>query len=158
MKEYIFKSMVDGKVVISINEGVLKISRPGIAARLLHGSSGDRVIMINQIAAIQLKRAGLSQGYIKIILNSGISKQKGPLGAKIDENVILFDAGTHNRMNNQNAEEIKEYIENYIQKLENKNTTEDDKYDKLLKLKKLLDSNAISIQEYETEKSKILSK
>ena len=36
------------------------------------------------------------------------------------------------------------------------NVREDDKYDKIAKLKKLLDSKAISLEEYSSEKEKLL--
>jgi len=69
-----------------------------------------------------------------------------------DENTIGFVGKKYN----QQALEIKDYIEN---KLLNKDTiiTSTDKYDQLSKIKKLLDENVISQEEFENEKKKILN-
>lgn len=58
---------------------------------------------------------------------------------------------------NDAAEEIKRTIEQYNLN-SNKVTTiaKEDKYDKLAKLKKLLDDNVITQEEFENEKCKLL--
>lgn len=55
--------------------------------------------------------------------------------------------------------EIKNTIENYNKNTKNESIIlkqESDTYDKIAKLKKLLDSNAIMQEEYNNEKSKLL--
>lgn len=56
--------------------------------------------------------------------------------------------------------EIKNTIENYNKNTKNESIIlkqESDTYDKIAKLKKLLDSNAIMQEEYNNEKSKLLN-
>lgn len=61
---------------------------------------------------------------------------------------------------NAAADEIKNTIENYNKNTKNESIIlkqESDTYDKIAKLKKLLDSNAIMQEEYNNEKSKLLN-
>ena len=60
---------------------------------------------------------------------------------------------------NAAVDEIKNTIENYNKNTKNESIIlkqESDTYDKIAKLKKLLDSNAIMQEEYNNEKSKLL--
>lgn len=58
---------------------------------------------------------------------------------------------------NAAADEIKNTIENYTKNESIILKQESDTYDKIAKLKKLLDSNAIMQEEYNNEKSKLLN-
>lgn len=61
---------------------------------------------------------------------------------------------------NAAVDEIKNTIENYNKNTKNESIIlkqESDTYDKIAKLKKLLDSNAIMQEEYNNEKSKLLN-
>lgn len=156
-KEYIFNSpTMGGKTKIVLSGNSVTISRPGVLSKLSHGFSGDKTIMINQISAVQIKKAGMARGYIQFILAGTREAKSGILGSK-DENIIYFDSAFKNKEVNANAEEIKKYIEQYNSNIYNQNIVkEDDKYDKLIKLKKLLDDSVISQEEFENEKTKIL--
>ncbi len=62
---------------------------------------------------------------------------------------------------NAAVDEIKNTIENYNKNTKNESIIlkqESDTYDKIAKLKKLLDSNAIMQEEYNNEKSKLLNR
>ena len=79
-------------------------------------------------------------------------------GDSKNENIVYFASTFNNKKTNDAAEEIKRTIEQYNLN-SNKGTTivkEEDKYDKLVKLKKLLDDNVITQEEFENEKSKLL--
>ena len=79
-------------------------------------------------------------------------------GNSKDENIVYFASTFNNKNTNNAAEEIKRVIEQY-NLYTNKGTTsvkEEDKYDKLAKLKKLLDDGVITKEEFEKEKIKLL--
>ena len=153
-KEYIFKSFLDGKVILTINNGLLSIKRPGLTSTFYHGLSGEKSILIKNISSIQIKKAGVFQGYIQISIAGSAEQKSGAVREKKDENIIYFDS----RKSNPLAEEIKKYVENYNADNAYKNipNTSEDKYDKLIKLKKLLDNNIISQEEFDKEKTNIL--
>lgn len=76
-------------------------------------------------------------------------------------NVIISTSSSKYNFNYiKNAEELKNYFNNIIFNLdENKNNnlnSNEDKYDKLSKLKKLMDENIITKEEFKKEKDKIL--
>lgn len=162
-KIFKFKSMNQGNVEITLNDNRLTISRPGIIAKLSHGFTGEKTILINQITAVQLKKVGFSRGYLQFIVSGHEEKKSGILKGDKDENIIYFDnfGNKQNAIMNQNAEYIKNYIEEYNSRRNNNQSTtvvqQNDKYDKLSKLKKLLDENIINQEEFEKEKEKLLN-
>lgn len=160
-KEYIFNDpTMGGKTIIKLGEGTLTISRPGIMSKFSHGFSGEKTILFNQISGIQIKKAGMARGYIQFIMAGTKEGKSGVLfGDSKNENIVYFASTFNNNKTNSAAEEIKRTIEQYNLSI-NKTAPvikQEDKYDKIAKLKELLDRNAISQEEYDHEKSKILS-
>lgn len=160
-KQFTFNSiMKDGKTIITIDDGRLTISRPGILSKLSHGFSGEKAILIENISAVQLKKAGISRGYIQFIMPGAIEKRSGITNGAIDENIIYFESKKYN----EDAETIKLYIENYnLYKNKNSSTTINqqvtkNKYDELRQLNGLLADGIINQEEFDKEKGKILSK
>lgn len=160
-KQFTFNSiMKDGKTIITIDDGRLTISRPGILSKLSHGFSGEKTILIENISAVQLKKAGISRGYIQFIMPGAIEKRSGITNGAIDENIIYFESKKYN----EDAETIKLYIENYnLYKNKNSSTTINqqvtkNKYDELRQLNGLLADGIINQEEFDKEKEKILSK
>lgn len=159
-KEFIFNDpTMGGKAIVKLEEGRLAISRPGIMSKFSHGFSGEKTILFNQISAIQIKKAGMARGYIQFVMAGTKEGKSGVIfGNSKDENIIYFASTFNNKKTNDAAEEIKSTIEQYNLNA-NKGTTivkEEDKYDKLAKLKKLLDDNVILQEEFESEKTKLL--
>lgn len=159
-KQFTFNSiMKDGKTIITIDDGRLTISRPGILSKLSHGFSGEKTILIENISAVQLKKAGISRGYIQFIMPGAIEKRSGITNGAIDENIIYFESKKYN----EDAETIKLYIENYnLYKNKNSSTTINqqvtkNKYDELRQLNGLLADGIINQEEYNKEKEKILN-
>lgn len=162
-KQFTFNSiMKDGKTIITIDDGRLTISRPGILSKLSHGFSGEKTILIENISAVQLKKAGIYRGYIQFIMPGAIEKRSGITNGAIDENIIYFESKKYN----EDAETIKLYIENYnLYKNKNKNNSTTinqqvtkNKYDELRQLNDLLADGIINQEEFDKEKEKILSK
>ena len=160
VKEYTFNDpTMGGKTIVSIGEGTLTISRPGLISKFSHGFSGEKTILLSQISAIQIKKAGISRGYIQFIMAGTKEGKSGAIfGDSKNENIIYFASTFNNKKTNAAAEEIKHTIEQYNLNSGRETITdkEADKYYKLLKLKKLLDDNAITQAEYESEKSRLL--
>ena len=109
-----------------------------------------------------MKEAGLTTGYIQFVIIGSQESKGGLKQALEDENSIVFGGTFDDKTLNRNAREIKSYIEqfNSIKPVESGVTNiikNDDKYDKLKKLKDLLDNNIINQEEFEKEKSKLLN-
>lgn len=155
-KTYLFNSpFMGGKTKITIDNGILRIERPGLISKLSHGFVGEKAIKIKDIVSVQLKEAGFARGYIQFVMAGTIEKKVSITKNNNDENTVYFDASGKQSKENEMAREIKEYIENY--NTQGVVKTEDN-YDKLIKLKKLLDDNIINQEEFEKEKEKILNK
>ncbi len=70
---------------------------------------GDKEIRIDQITAVQMKKPGLTRGFIRLAFTGGQeSKQGGAVAAANDENAILFK-GSQTR----DFEHAKQLIEYY---------------------------------------------
>lgn len=162
-KKYLFNSLSDGKVEIIIENNKLTISRPGLISKFSHGLSGDKTILINQITAVQLKKVGFSRGYIQFIISGHEERKSGVVKGEKDENIVYFDnfGSKKNLEYNNNADEIKKYIENFNSQSQLTTpisiTQQSDKYDKLKKIKELLDNGTLTQDEFEKEKQKILN-
>lgn len=158
-KEYVFNDpTMGGKTIIRLGEGTLTISRPGLISKFSHGFSGEKTILFNQISAIQIKKAGIARGYIQFVMAGTKEGKSGVIfGDKKNENIVYFASTFNNKKTNDAAEEIKRTIEQYNLNSNKVNTiAKEDKYDKLAKLKKLLDDNVITQEEFENEKCKLL--
>lgn len=150
-----------GKSTITLRDESLTIARQGLQATLTHGMTGEKTIMLNQISAIQVKKCGFNHGYIQFVIPGSIEAKSGAVyGDRKNENIIYFD-GTWDKKKiyNENAEYIKEFIEKHNANV-NKGVVvqqESSKYDEIKKLKDLLDCGAITQQEFDEEKKKILN-
>lgn len=160
-KEYEFSSFSNGgKTKVTLEDGKITIARPGIISKFSHGFTGDKTILMKDISAVQFKAAGFARGYLQFIFAGSKEARSGIIRGEKNENIIYFDSGFNNDEINKNAQEIKEYIENYNIKISqntiNNANNAPDKYDQLTKIKKLLDEGIISQEEFEIEKKKIL--
>lgn len=155
MKEYFFNSPIKGgKSIVTIYKDTLNISRPGMMAKMAMGFKGNKIIPIKNITSVQLKHSGFARGYIQFTIAGESAKNVGIINGQLDENIIYFDGKKYNK----NADEIKNYIEKYNSDNTNQNIIiKEDKYDKLAKIKKLLDDSVITQEEFENEKNKILN-
>lgn len=154
-KEYKFSGSMAGKSIIILEDDKITIKRKGFFSLLNYGLKGEKTIQISSITGIQLKKSGLMNGYLQFIVIGSQESKGGLSSAQRDENTVCWVYGKCNKY----AEEIKMYIENYnSNKIKNNSVivTEEDKYDKLKKLKKLLDDGVLTQEEFETEKKKIL--
>lgn len=112
----------------------------------------EKTISIRNIASIQVKKPGLSAGFILFQVIGEESKARKSIEDSLSDNEILFGGKEKYKI----ALEIKEYIEKYTSK---KITTDESNLniaDELIKFKKLLDEGIINQEEFEKQKSKLL--
>lgn len=141
---YEFRS--DGKYNLTIENGLLTIEHKGMLNALNKGLVGAKSIKIENITGVQLKKPGLTCGYIQFILN-GHEIKGGVNNAIKDENTILFL-----KKELDWALEIKQYIESYKPTVNNNSSTADE----ILKYKNLLDMGAITEEEFNDKKKQLL--
>jgi hypothetical protein len=100
--------------IIEVYEDKITITPKGFLGAINKGFKGTKTIPFISITAIQFKKSGaIFSGYLQFTLSGGIESRGGIFDATKDENTFMF-AGEEA---NINAEKIKIYIEQQIQKL-----------------------------------------
>lgn len=140
----------NGSIILT-DTGV--IIKRGVKGFLLGGGMlrGDKTIPYKSIVAVQLKRAGLTAGYLQLTLVGGSEAKAGLFQSTKDENSINFHA---NRGNNDNFEEAKQAIEERISADSNK--PQHNPINDLEKLAELKDKGIITEEEFNQKKKQIL--
>ncbi len=111
---------------------------------------GDKSIPYSSIVAVQLKRSGLTVGYIQLTLKGGSEAKAGLFQSTTDENSVNFFFNK-----NREFEEAKNTIGEKISQLHSpaqKNGLEE--LEKLAKLKK---RGVITLEEFEAKKKQLLN-
>ena len=154
-KEYKFLGSTAGKSFIILEDNKLTIKRKGFFSLLNYGLKGEKTIQISSITGTQYKMSGITNGYLQFIIIGSQESKGGLTSAQKDENAVCWAYKKCNKY----AEEIINYIEKYNETREEKSGNiikQDDEYDKLSKIKELLDKGVLSQEEFEIEKRKIL--
>ncbi len=118
---------------------------------------GAKEIYIKKLTGVQIKKPGLTAGYIQFIFSGSKEiKSSKIMDSAYDENTVIFQSNGY-----QNALVLKQKIEELINKpneARNQQTSTQpiSQTDELLKFKQLLDSGAITEEEFQTQKNKIL--
>ena len=157
-KEYIFKNLGTGKTIIRIDNNKLTIIRKGVRSFFNYGLKGEKTILIDQITAVQLKKTGMAAGYIQFILPGSRESKQGLRDALKDENTVTFNLNP--KVSNENAEEIKNYIEEFNSNRNNQTQVIQNiksPVEQVKELKELLDMGAISEEEFEKKKKELLN-
>jgi hypothetical protein len=76
--------------IMSVFEDRLEIRRKGVGSLFLQGLKGVKTIQLSNISAIQLKKAGITTGYIQVSFLGGQESKGGIFSATRDENTVLF--------------------------------------------------------------------
>ena len=139
---------------VIVYEDKVDIERNGFLNKLSYGFSGTKSIPMSSITSIQYKAAGsLFNGFLQFGVLGEEKKAGGLSNAVSDENSVVFP-----KDKNDKAEKIKEFIENKIH--ERSNPTQGSGVisaaDEILKLKKLLDEEIISQEEFDAHKRQLL--
>jgi hypothetical protein len=140
---------VNGQLLIF--EDRVEITRKGALSKFTQGFfKGDKTIYIHQITSIQVKKGGLTNGYIQFSLGGGNESTKGILDAVKDENTVMFSLH-----NNDLAAEIKQYIEKAMP-LSKTPASISNIADEVRKLKILLDEGILTQEEFDKQKKRLL--
>ena len=128
------------------------IIKRGAKGFLLGGGMlrGDKTIPYTSIVAVQLKKAGMTAGYLQLTLKGGSEAKSGLMQSTTDENTVNFHA-----RKNKDFLEAKEKIEARISQSSGSQQSRSGA-DELEKLAALKEKGILSQAEFDSEKAKIL--
>lgn len=126
----------------------------GIKGFLLGGGMlrGNKTIPYQGIVAVQLKKSGITSGYIQLTLKGGNEAKGGLFQSVKDENTINFMLSNKN----YDFEEAKNIIEEKINGSEG-NIVQSSSLDELEKLANLKDRGVITDDEFDFKKKELLN-
>ena len=140
---------------LTIYEDRVIIERGGALGFLTQGLASAKTIPMDSIMSVQFKEGNMwTNGFIQFGIMGGIEARGGVFNATQDENTVMIKAAT-----NDNAREIKDYIEGIIlNRSKNKETVvqQVSPAEELKKFKELLDMGVISQAEFDAKKKQIL--
>lgn len=146
-----------GKTLITVREESLTISRKGMLNTMNHGLKGEKTIPFKNITAIQLKKPGMTNGYIQFTLLGGNESKGGVFGAATDENTLMFSKKYWEEM-----VKLKKFIESQQSQLSNQNIinniSEKSIAEQIKEFKELLDLDIITQEEFDKKKQELLNK
>ncbi|AFQ29960.1 DUF4429 domain-containing protein [Bacillus thuringiensis] len=152
-KEFEFKGAGKSKIVIDGN--FIRISRKGFMNLMNHGLGGEKTIDLNNVTGVQMKKAGLTNGYIQFIFVGSQESKKGVFAATQDENTVMFT-----KKEQPKAEEIKKYVENFLankSKPQVASTVESVSIsDEIVKLNDLKEKGILTEEEFQAKKKQLL--
>lgn len=133
-----------GKTIITVDDNRLTIERKGLLNRINIGSNASKTFKIDNINSVQLKKPGLTNGYIQFGVSGDGTYKKGVRDAVNDENSVMFASNYYDDM-----VELKDYIDNYASPLQSVSQQANISIaDELYKLKQLKDDGVISEDEF----------
>lgn len=136
----------NGTLILTDTGAIIKRGLKGV---LLGGGMlrGDKTIPYHSIVAVQLKKAGMTAGYLQLTLKGGSESKGGLFQSTTDENSINFHFNK-----NKDFEEAKQLLE---EKISNPDATQNTDLNNLEKLAGLKDKGIITQEEFD-QKKKIL--
>ncbi|AND39563.1 SHOCT domain-containing protein [Cytobacillus oceanisediminis] len=137
----------NGTLTVTPSKVILKFGR------IFGGGKGEKEIRIKSITGIQVKKPGLTVGFIQFAF-SGSSEQKGRKMTDVvkDENTITFDT----KKQYEEFLKAKELIESYQDKLESGSSPVSSGADELKKFADLKAAGIITDEEFNAKKKQIL--
>lgn len=148
--------------ILEVNDDSVAITPKGLLGVLNRGLKGTKTIPFTSITAIQLKKAGLTAGYIQFTLPGGNESRSGINDAFRDENSFAFSL-----KENETVQKIKEYIEKRMRELRQPQPTQAASVgpssggtsiaDALIKLAEMKSQGLLSDDEFAAAKKRILS-
>lgn len=140
---------------IELYENFVRLDRGTVMGFLMQGLKGQKDIYFNSISSIQIKKPGLTVGYIQFSLPGGNESKRGVFDSNKEENTISF--GNHDGY--EKALKIKEFIENKKQSQSpGASTAAISVADELGKMHALVEKGILTKDEFEREKNKLLNK
>lgn len=139
------------------NKVVLRVK--ATIGSLLTGNvtDGEKTIYYSDCIGLQYKKTGLTIGYIQFETASGMMNNKA--NNFFNENTFTWDSSVSN-LTNEKMEEVVQYCKNKIDEYKPINKIQEKQSisiaDEIFKIKALLDSGAITEEEYNLLKDKII--
>jgi Short C-terminal domain/Domain of unknown function (DUF4429) len=110
---------------------------------------GDKTIPYSSIAAVQLKKAGMTAGYLQLTLVGGPEAKGGLFQSTTDENTVNF-------YSNKAFEEAKKLIEEGMLASRTGVVQQRSNADELAKFAELRDKGVITEEEFQKKKNQLL--
>jgi hypothetical protein len=156
MKRRTFESKHGGHTFIDVDDYGLTIRRKGILSLINQGLKGEKTIPYSGISAVQLKKPGLTNGYIQFTVIGGNESKRGVFAATKDENTVMFSGiNTYKEMIT-----LKKIVERKISELHIPTSStqleSESGFSKIKELKELFDSGALTEEEFTSKKKQIL--
>lgn len=143
---------VNGQIELDGNR--LRIRREGVVALLGHGLKGDKEILVERITAIQFREAGaIVNGYLQLSFMGGREAQGGAFEAALDENTVMFTATQEPGFRRLRRELEKRIGEG---RQPQPSASGDAELDALERLASLRERGAITEEEFQAKKRRIL--
>ena len=137
---------------IEVDGEWLTIRRKGAVSKLSHGLKGDKRIALANVQAVQLKKPGLTNGYLQLTISGGKESGGGVFDATKDENSVMF---TKRHM--AEFEAVRDAIEAAVAaRLRGGPTSSVDVADQIGKLAALRDQGILTDAEFTAQKRKLL--
>ena len=130
----------------------ITIRRHGALNAINVGLVGEKDIYLHTITGIQIKKPGLTTGYIQFMAMGSQDSKRGITGAVQDENTVIFKG----KENHRKAMEMKAKIEQLTQQSLPAPTTPVSTADELAKLAELRAQGILSDKEFDEEKQLLL--
>lgn len=140
------------KAIVEVDHDVIRISRKGFFSFFMHGLKGEKTIPIKNITAVQLKKPGMTVGYLQFSQHGMLEDEGGLINSFSDENSVTLRQSEY-----EQALEIKNYIEDFQRTQDGKSVAGTSDADELKKFKELFDEGIITEEEYENKKRQILN-
>ena len=137
---------------IELYKDFIRLDRETVMGFLMQGLKGKKDIYFKSITSIQIKKPGLTAGYLQFSILGGNESKSGAFAAASDENTISFNG----KKNYEKAMEIKECIETRINAPVAPPSSSD--ADEIEKMYSLMEKGIITKKEFENKKKKILAK
>ena len=127
----------------------LEIRRKGVGSLFLQGLKGTKTIQLGNVSAVQLKKAGLTNGYLQVSFLGGQESKGGIFSATKDENTVMFKKSQQPSFENAQAA-----IQERISRQGESATV--GVAEEIEKFARLRDSGVLTAEEFEAKKRQLL--
>lgn len=142
----------DRKNSVELWPGKITIRRHGLMNAVNVGLTDEKDIYLNTITGIQVKKPGMTTGYIQFIARGSQDNKGGVTGAVQDENTIIFNGKKNHEIAQNMKTRIEELIHQPIPSIAPPVSTADE----LVKLASLKEQGILTEEEFQEQKKLLL--
>jgi len=142
----------DKKNRVELWPNKLTIRRHGLMNAMTVGLVGEKDIYLNTIVGIQVKKPGMTVGYIQFMAHGSQDNKSGVTGAVQDENTVVFNG----KKNYEIAQVMKAKIEELRHEPVAAVAPPTSAADELVKFASLRDQGILTSEEFEEQKKLLL--